>query len=505
MGSNIYMSGFAAHNSKINLFGVNMQLSSTQAYLLAGVTLLIMLSGCGEAFDANSPDETITVSGRVINQADSQPIDSAFVQITSPPENAQSTITDSTGQYAFAVQTATSSSITINASKADFEPITATVNVAPGSDFTGVDLELTSTADQDNDGEDDTVGGEPAGAAAIVLTSNPVQAINIAETGDVVSSPFTFQVQDSAGRPLNAQRAVDVQFSLISSPGGGEEVVPATVTTNAQGNATATLFSGNTAGAVKLQALIERPELGLDIRSTPVLVAIHGGFPDNDHFSISVDRFNFEGFSINNLRNTITAIVGDKFSNPVKPGTVVSFETTGGIIQGSGQTDADGVVEVDLISGDPRPDDNITGSGGRPGYATVTATTVDENDNRISKNVNIVFSTSNAQISASPTTFDLSPNGGASFSYTVTDGNGNPMAAGTQISIQAGQGIELSGDANFTLGNNLFPGPGSTDFRFSIRDTDDESNEAADLTIQITVTSPSGNVTTFSGISGTRR
>jgi hypothetical protein len=79
------------------------------------------------------------------------------------------------------------------------------------------------------------------------------------------------------------------------------------------------------------------------------------------------------------------------------------------------------------------------------------------------------------------------------------------MATGTQISIEAGEGIEISGDANFTLGNNLFPGPGSTEFRFSIRDTDDETNEAADLTIQITVTTPSGNTTTFSGISGTRR
>lgn len=462
-----------------------------------------MLSGCGDSFDANSPDETITVSGQVINKADSQPIDSAFVQISSPPENQQSTVTDSTGRYSFTVQTTGNSSITINASEAEFEPITATLNVAPGSDFTGVDLELTATADQE--GEDDVVGGEPAGAAAIILTNNPVQAINIAETGDIVSSFFTFQVQDSAGRPLDVQRAVDVQFSLINSPGGGEEVVPATVTTNSQGNATTTLFSGNTAGAVKLQALIERPEVGLVIRSTPVLVAIHGGFPDENHFSIGVDRFNFEGFSINNLRNPITVIVGDRFSNPVKPGTVVSFETNGGVIQGSGNTDEDGVVEVDLISGNPRPNDNIPGSGGRPGYATVTARTVDENDNSISRQLNVVFSTSTARISAEPTTFDLDPNGGATFNYSVTDLNGNPMATGTQININGGQGIDVSGDANFTLGNNLFPGPGSTDFTFSISDTDEQSNSPADLTIQITVTSPSGNITTFSGISGTRR
>ncbi len=356
----------------------------------------------------------------------------------------------------------------------------------------------------DNDGGGG-VGGEAEEPAAIILTSTPVQSINIKETGDVVSAPFTFQVQDSAGRALDASQSVEVQFSLINSPGGAEDVVPKVATTNDQGQVTTTLFSGNRAGAVKLQALVQREVDGAIIKSSPVLVAIHGGFPDENHFSIGVDKFNFEGYSINNVRNTITVIAGDKFSNPVKPGTVVYFNTSGGIIQGSSPTDQDGVAEVELISGDPRPNDNVPNSGGRPGYATVTASTVDESDNTISKDAIIVFSTSAANITASPLTFDLAPNGGETFNYTVEDLNGNPMAAGTQIAIEAGDGIEISGDTDFTLGNNLYPGSGSTDFSFSIRDTDEESNEPADLTIQISVTAPSGNTTTFSGISGTRR
>lgn len=486
--------------------GVHMGTSFFRFGAFAVAILFLILHGCGEAFDANDPDETITISGRVVDQSNSQPVAEAFVEIVSPPESQQSTTTDSTGQYSFTIEASGSVSLTINASKSDFEPFSQTINVSPGSDFTGINLELTSTSDGENDGDDEgNVGGEPAGAAAIVLTGSPLQAINISETGDVVSAPFTFQVQDSAGRALNADNPAEVQFRLLSSPGGGEEIVPATATTDVQGNVTTTLFSGNTAGAVKVQALIEREDIGLAIKSSPVVIAIHGGFPDPDHFSIGADNFNFEGYSVNNLRNTISVIVGDKYSNPVKPGTVVYFETTGGIIQGSGQTDADGVVEVDLISGDPRPNDNIPGSSGRPGYATVTASTVDENDNPISKDVNIVFSTSGASIGASPLTFDLKPNGGAPFNYTVTDLNGNPMAAGTQISVNAGDGIEVTGNADITLGNNLFPGPGTTEFSFSIRDTDDENDDPAALTIQISVTTPSGNTTTFSGISGTRR
>lgn len=116
-----------------------------------------------------------------------------------------------------------------------------------------------------------------------------------------------------------------------------------------------------------------------------------------------------------------------------------------------------------------------------------------------------MFSTRSAQISASPTTFDLDPNGGEKFSYTVTDENGNPMAAGTEILVEAGEGIEVTGDDEFTLGNHLFPGPGATEFNFSIRDTDENSDDPADLTIKISVTTPSGNTTTYTEISGTRR
>ncbi|MFH5886238.1 carboxypeptidase regulatory-like domain-containing protein [Halalkalibaculum sp. DA3122] len=464
---------------------------------------VLLVQACGTA---DSDLESVSISGEVSNQNTGNPIEDAIVEIINPAPLRQTITTDSLGQFAFTIEADSSFSVTIEASRQGFNSKSTTFKVAPETDVTDLIIELLSETDPgDEGGDDEQVGGEPEGAAAIVLTGISNQAINIAETGDQVSSAFTFEVQDSAGRSLNREKAVDVQFSIISGPGGGEELIPQVAKTNAQGRVTSSLFSGNTAGPVKIQALVDRPEVGLTIRSKPVLIAIHGGFPDEDHFSIAPNKFNFEGYDINGVRNTVTVIVGDKFSNPVKPGTVVYFSTTGGVIQGSGETDEDGIVTADLISGEPRPTDDISGSAGRPGYSTVTATTVDENDNRISKQINVVFSTRGALIDASPTTFDLSPNGGESFSYTVTDLNGNPMAAGTEISVEAGEGIEVTGDSDFTLGNHLFPGPGATEFNFSIRDTDEESNDPASLTIKISVTTPSGNTTTYTEISGTRR
>ncbi len=456
-------------------------------------------------FHSCEPDESVIIAGEVIEQGSGNVISGAIVEITSPPELQASATTDSLGNFSFDIDVDETVQVTLEVSKQGFQTTTTTFKMSSSNNVDDLIIELPSSSNQDGDDNGDSVGGEPEGAAAIILSSVSNQSINIAETGDLVSTAFSFVVQDSAGRSLNSEKAVEVEFEIVSGPGGSEEIIPATARTNSQGQVTTSLFSGNAAGAVKVQALVDRPEVGLTIRSKPVLIAIHGGFPDDDHFSIAPDKFNFEGYSFNNIRNPITVIVGDKFSNPVKPGTVVYFSTTGGIIQGSGETDNDGIVIAELISGEPRPNDDIGGSGGRPGYSTVTASTVNENDQRISKEINVVFSTSDAIIDASPLTFDLDPNGGASFDYTVTDINGNPMAAGTQISIEGGEGIEITGDTDLTLGNHLFPGPGATEFSFSIRDTDEFTNDPADLTLKISVTTPSGNTTTFSGISGIRR
>jgi protocatechuate 3,4-dioxygenase beta subunit len=474
--------------------------------------IVIVLSFLIQACSSGS--DTVIIAGQVIDQNSGNPINEAVVEVTQPSNLQQTALTDSAGNFSFDVNPNANEAINVSLeiSKQGYNSTTTSFKLAPETNVDDLTIELQSTSSDEGDGEE-SVGGEPEGPAAIVLQNVSNPAINIKETGDQVSTAFTFTVQDSAGRPLDNKGAVDVNFSIISGPGGSEEIIPTTARTNSQGKVTTSLFSGNVAGPVKVQASIERPELGITIKSTPVLIAIHGGFPDDNHFSIAANKYNFEGWSINNVRNEITVIVGDKFSNPVKPGTVVYFKTTGGVIQGSGQTDDDGIVSVDLISGDPRPTDNITGSGGRPGYSTITASTIDENDNVIEKEINVVFATTHAVID--PTcqtncvdskTFDIPANGGASFTYTVTDDNGNPMPVGTTITIEAGQDLEVTGDTDLTLGNpSLFPGPGTTEFSFSIRDTDELSNDPAPATIKITVTTPSGSSTTNSELSGTRR
>ncbi|MEX0661140.1 MAG: carboxypeptidase-like regulatory domain-containing protein [Balneolaceae bacterium] len=448
--------------------------------------LLFLLFFSCDKFLSNDPDP-VNVSGIVTDSSD-DPVEGATVAILSP--STESTITDSEGVYNFSLLIEENTTYRIEVSKDGYQTATREFTVDPSNsiDFPDIQLALPSEDNDDddnNDDEPDEVGGETGGAASIILEGLSDTFINIAETGGNVNSTFTFVVQDSAGRAIDLDKAVDVQFLITEGPGGNEAITPEVVTTNSEGRATASLFSGNIAGNVKVEALIERTDIELTIRSKPILLAIHGGFPDLDHFSISASIFNFEAFDINGQRNAIMVLVGDEFSNPVKPGTPVYFSTTGGVIQGSGQTDDDGEIEVELISGDPRPDD---------GYATITAHTFDKDDNRITRDIQVLFSTAptNNNITVTPGTFDIPPNGSEAFTMEITDRNGNPLPAETTITVEPAEGMDVEGDVEISVPNTLSAGPGVTEFSFTARDNDDEKDDSQDVSIVITVETPAG-------------
>ncbi|NIT57443.1 MAG: hypothetical protein GWN00_14780, partial [Aliifodinibius sp.] len=146
--------------------------------------------------------------------------------------------------------------------------------------------------------------------------------------------------------------SVEVQFRIGSGPDGGEFIFPPSEITDSEGQATVHITSGIKAGVMQViaEAVVDT---GI-IRSKPVSIAIHGGLPDSTHFSIAVEKVNFPGWHIYGLTNAITAFVGDKYSNPVRPNTSVWFNTDGGIIEGSALTNPQGQASVDLISAAPK-------------------------------------------------------------------------------------------------------------------------------------------------------
>lgn len=447
--------------------------------LLAFSVIAIFLYGCEEIY------EPITVTGKVVENNSESPVANATVSIVSPEDLAMETISNSSGEFIFEeVAVDSVIDLTIRAEKEGFASNSITILAAPEKELIVPDLKIRNQQSGDDDGGAEGAAGGAANIEQINLES---ESIRISETGGLGKSAVTFAVFDSLGNPINSQNAVDIQFRIIAGPGGGESITPNVVTTNANGEASANIIAGTKAGNMKIEAVFERSDIGLTVRSKPILLTIHGGFPDLAHFSIASDIYNFEAYSINGNRDEITVIVGDKYSNPVKEGTPVYFNSTHGVIQGSGVTDADGQVTVDLISGDPRPPANNA-------ISTIRAYTFDENDNEITREIPVLFSgpPASSKIKVNPSTFNIGPGGSQTFNMTVTDINDNPLPYNTRISVTPSDGMTVDGETDISVPNTLSPGSGVTQFTFTAQDSDDESSDQQEVSILIEVETPGG-------------
>lgn len=261
--------------------------------LIFSALLLGFSSAC-----STDDDNQVLIQGVVSDGQTGDGIANATIQVTSPQEFSDVfTRSDENGAYSLAdIEVNELTSISITASATDYNSQSRTVQVAGGDNLTNFDFELSPEGGGGSDDGGTGVSGPSAGAAAIILEGISEESINIAETGGIVNTSFTFQVQDSAGRALDLDNSEEVTFSILSGPNGGEGITPLTATTNANGTVTSNLFSGNLAGVVQIQAEIVRDDIGLTIRSKPVAITIHGGFPDLEHFSIAADAYNFEGW-----------------------------------------------------------------------------------------------------------------------------------------------------------------------------------------------------------------
>ncbi len=416
-----------------------------------------------------------TVSGQVINKVNGIPIDSALVHITGSTFNV-SILTDAQGKFTTDFNLSGTVTFTIITSKSGLISDTTTITVTPQStvNVPVISLSPVSTGTP--------ASGDPV---SIFLLSQTASTIGVKGSGAPEIANLVFQVVDSSGAAIDLAHSVNVKFQIATSPGGGVVISPTVVQTNNLGQATVNITSGTKAGVVQIIAEIDLPKIIL--KTTPVSVTINGGLPDLAHFSIIPSVLNFPGFDIFGQQMIVGVSVGDKYSNPVRPKTSVYFSTTGGIIEASTQTDSKGLGTVTLISGNPRPNDPILG----PGFATVTATTADENFNQISRSAIVLFS-GTPQVSISPAVFTIPNLGSQTFNYSVSDQNGNPLAAGTNIVVKVdGQNVKTLGDINIILPDTQNRTKW-TNFSFIVTDTV-ASADSVPIAVTVNATGPNGS------------
>jgi hypothetical protein len=349
-----------------------------------------------------------------------------------------------------------------------------------------------------------TIGGGgilPGGTAhTFAFISASTREISVYGVGGLESSIITFEVRDSLGFPINIDHKDTVKFSLVGTPlKGGAYISPAFCITNASGRVATTVNSGTVSGVLQFVASLRREIDGVTIQSTPVKITVNAGLPDQTHFTVAPERYNFPGYDWLGREDLITAQVGDKYSNPVNLGTAVYFNTTGGIINASGFSNENGQATVPLHSGNPRPNDPIFGKG----FAYVRAFTLGQNGAAVQDSILILFS-GVAQISnVSIDSFDVRSHGSSGpILFTVSDENGNPLSQGTRIKVtlqyKPPPGTEynfaVTGNVDVTLGDTRWKGPGTTDFSFQVVDqTIGTVPVSIPATVIIEVTSENGN------------
>ena len=341
-----------------------------------------------------------------------------------------------------------------------------------------------------------TTGRASQRAGQIVFIGSSADNLSILGAGGANACTLTFEVRDSLGVPVDTANKVNVNFRFINQPDLLTVLSADSVRTNSSGQASVQLTSGLKSGLASVQASAAvkdrtNPAVYDTITSQIVSIPIYGGYPDSAHFSIGSALFNVPGGVIINFQDKISVLVGDKYGNPVHPGTPVYFSTTGGIIEGQGATDNDGIASVTLYTGNAIPSNGfaivtaqvatsqtagsaasenstpvvVSGKKGNGGVMFIKTSMPKPLANHIAKtkstkgtmagpilsdSMPILFS-GRTVMGSSSNNFIIPVGSSAAVNYTVSDLNGNPLMNGTTIQVtasgSASSAVNMSGDA----------------------------------------------------------
>jgi hypothetical protein len=205
----------------------------------------------------------------------------------------------------------------------------------------------------------------PGPPNSILLSYDPT-SVGVKDSGRNQTLTVTATVVDSKNNPVEDKTFV--RFDIFASPGGGEFLSTSLPVPTVNGKAHVSLNSGIRSGTVRIRARVT-DENGVpitpEVRAVSTEIIIFAGPPYiedvNDrltsHLSVGARPLNILGWHHVNSISDIVAVVGDKFNNPVPPGTAVYFTTTGGVISThTGYTDDHGLAFVTLHSAQPYPD-----------------------------------------------------------------------------------------------------------------------------------------------------
>jgi len=418
---------------------------------------LLMAVGCKN--DKNVvTSTTVLLVGDVVNHRTQRGIPNVSISTIQYTETTRS---DSSGHYQLEVTTGDSfrGIISVVAIISGYSSDTTNVNAVAGHQVLVPKIVLNNLSDS----PDTTVGGPSGPPATLLYVGATDTSIGVRETGIPETAILTYEVRDTRGIPVDLNNRCVVKFVIQGQTGGGEYLGNDTAVTNENGRVQVSIISGIRPGTIQIVASVHDT-----IIARPVRMSIHTGPPDQLHTTIGYYRVNFPGLDWVGRVDSVVALIGDRYSNPVPAGTQSYFSTNNGVIQPQGVANFDGMTVVPLFSGNPYPW-GVNADSSEWGFSTCRAQTVDWLHQSYIMPGRVLWTGAPANFSIQADTFNIENGGSRTFHVHVSDEFDHPFSEGTVFAVGTTSG-NLSGDVNVT-----YPDTWSrawTNFVFSLSDAD---------------------------------
>jgi len=454
--------------------------------------VLALLASCKSDSPTGPGANAAVMSGQVTQSGSGPAIAGATVAVTYQGSNFNAT-SDATGNYSVTVglNDTLPATVSVTVSASGYQTITQNVLLQPNQ-TTDADFQLSLNTTP-------VPPPPPGGGYANTLAYVGATEVNLAiyGVGGSESAVITFEARDSLGSPILPSRADTISFTITGVPvTGGAYITPTSGLTNTAARVSTVIQSGTTSGTIQVEASLRRDTDGVIVRSTPVKILIHGGLPDQVHFGIGANPFNVPGYYKIRMTSSITAIVGDRYGNPVQPGTAVYFgNPEQGIIEANpGYTDFSGFATTILYTGVNHQAD---------GLGFVYAETIGENGVRVRDSLVVLFS-GNAYVAniTAPGGLVVDDVTQATVTFNVWDERLNPLAAGTSITTEVKGASAIVSKPSPTSALDDVTSTFWTNFSVTLsKNLEASPPVTGPFTLTITVNGPNGEATgTINGV-----
>lgn len=209
----------------------------------------------------------------------------------------------------------------------------ATAIYRAGSQATSVYIRATVILDGDVQYAEVSAKLNPNTTVASISLTHHFEDLRVRGVGGIEWSVVSATAYDEFGNTV--PEGIPIDFTIASGPGGGENIEskgygPVTVSTNSNGQATVTVYSGTVSGTIRVRAS------SASVMSAATHLVVNAGPPYR--ITVGIANCNLRSFDFVNVENKVVAVVCDVYTNPVPDSTVVYFSTSEGCVEAYGLT-----------------------------------------------------------------------------------------------------------------------------------------------------------------------